>query len=222
MKINSEEINGYYKVVNDKIDTYLETWKVSPKNLKKYLKGKKLKSFVENMKLSNIPNIEIIVNDVLEDRVNMDSEMVKKFESFNFEEPEDISMNGYIWNGIGKGNIDHEKILADYFDTSLSSINVIDTNTHKFEFEGTECLVFSEKEVETLKENLKILNIDMLNKKKISLGMGETIEVSKIVDDQKLEVIVDNYIDSNFTNILIDSLELESVDKYNKNIIGFL
>jgi len=55
---NSEEVNKYYKLINEYIDIYLDNWKISPKKLKRYLSSERISNFLEKKGLKEIKNIE--------------------------------------------------------------------------------------------------------------------------------------------------------------------
>ena len=118
---NSEDANKYYRVVNEYIDDYLDNWKINPVNLKKYLNKERLSRFIERKGLKEISNIDIIINDVIDDRISIEKDKVMKFESYLISESSEFKIEEIskcVQVGIGKSNISHEKKLADFFDVS--------------------------------------------------------------------------------------------------------
>ena len=130
---NSEDANKYYQLVNQYIDEYTDTHKIRPVNLGRYLKNSdKLKNFLERKGLKDVQNINRVISDVVEDRIAMEKDLVKTFESFKMFESEEfkiLNLRQCLYKGIDKSNIHHEKILADYFDVSLSHVDIIDSDT---------------------------------------------------------------------------------------------
>ena len=122
IEINKDNINTYYKQLNDAVDNYLDGWKVKPSNLKKFLKPKSkgLKRFIENNKLTNVKGIERIIKDVVEDRHSMEVDGVLTYESFNkINESSRIIVSLYedILSVVEKPKvpIKYEKVIADKY-----------------------------------------------------------------------------------------------------------
>ena len=85
-----------------------------------------MNSFLERSGLKDVQGIKRVVSDVLEHRRNMelDLDKVMKFESFN-------SLNESVLN-LKDSTVEHEKVLADYYKTSLSHVDPIDKNLHLY------------------------------------------------------------------------------------------
>jgi hypothetical protein len=138
MSIKSrEDANKYYQLVNELIDEYMDRGKIRPSNLKRYLQpgGERFKKFLTRNKLNEITGIERILSDVIEDRANMESDGVLTFESFKFFESDVFktsSLKQCFYKGLEKADIEMEKALADFFDTNLGSIDVVDSDKHVF------------------------------------------------------------------------------------------
>lgn len=122
---NSEEANHYYKLINDSIDEYINTWKIKPSNLSKYLKTSKFEKFLDKRGLSDVEGINRILTDVIEDRSHMESDGIMKFESFLKESKENIFSNL-------SPSFKHEKALADFYNTSLGHIKLINGDEHTY------------------------------------------------------------------------------------------
>ena len=215
---NSEEITKIYRSVGEKIDDYTDKWKIRPENLERYLSGKRLKKFIQIEGLENINGIEIIINDIIQDRISMNKDLVKKFENFNFDNSIDGGYN--FWNGVGRSSIDHEKILADFYDVSLSEVDVIDTNTHRFKVNGEEVLVFTESELDIILENLKMEKIDNITNKEIEIFKDVKVTLSDLIDNEKLSIKIDEIVTEGLYEMIKKELSLEKVQKVNGGLIG--
>jgi hypothetical protein len=198
---NKEDLNKYYNLVNSFIDDYVDTWKIRPSRLSKYLlNNKRLQKFLEKNGLTNLKKIDMVIKDVIDDRVAMEKDNVLKWESFMFKENLQHSDINVLLNGLSGSNIEHEKILANFYDTSLGHINILDKNSNKFKidtFSGDiECVIYTQSEIDIITENIK-----ESIKKEIESGLfikvfGDIeIEVKEIIDDSKLESNLDYLID---------------------------
>lgn len=195
---NSEDANKYYNVVNQYIDEYVDKWKIKPTNLKNYLLGNKSKliNFLERRGLKDVNNIDRVVLDIVEDRVSMHSDSVMTFENFKFFESEEfkvLHLKDCLYKGIEKATINHEKVLADYFDVSLSQISAISPEKHTFLIHDIDSpiVIYSEDELTVIKENIieysyqqmfkKIISLD-LSTSKFELKMGDFISENQFKD----------------------------------------
>jgi hypothetical protein len=228
---NSEDANKYYQIVNQYIDEYTDNHKIRPVNLGKYLKNNdKLKNFLERKGLKDIKNINQVINDVISDRIAMDKDSIKTFESFKFFESEEfkiLNLRQCLYKGIDKSNIHHEKILADYFDVSLSHIDIIDSDKHIFKIDtknDTKCVIWTSNEIEIIRENIKEYCFEQVFNKKVKLeGIGVDIDVNikDFIDEEKFA----NHINSVLTidkvrEIIKKLLIYDKVDFPNDNFIG--
>ena len=199
MITNSEEANKYYQLVNQYIDDYTEKWKVRPSNLSKYLlKNNKLIKFLERNGLTDIKNVDRVIKDILDDRIALEKDLVMKFENFKFFESADftiLDVKRCLYRGIHSPTIDHEKILADYFDVSLSHINIVNADNHLFRIESNtsdiECIVYTESEVEIIQENLKEYCLNQVFNKKVKLdgiGVDLNVNIKDFIDTKKFMI----------------------------------
>ncbi len=222
---NSEEANKYYKLINEYIDDYLENWKISPKNLKKYLNSNRISNFLEKKGLKEIKNINKVIDDIIQDRISIENDQVMKFESFEIFENSEFSNSNIsqcLHRGINKANIDHEKIIADHYDVSLSQIDIVDSNLHKFKIENEEFFIYKEDEIEIIKENLKEwINKKIMNEKvSISVENKEIkLQLSSIIDEDKLKTLISNEI-KNVKWIISSILKCQKFDQNAKYFIG--
>jgi len=216
---NSEDITKVYISIGNKIDNYIKNWGVDPKNLKSYLSGNRLKRFLESEGLGDLSGAERIVNDIIEDRISLEREMVKTFESFNLEVEETTNK---FWVGVGKANLEHEKILADYFDISLSEIDIVDTNTHKFSASGKEVVVFTKGDLEKISENLKMGKISQINKQEIGIFTDINIKLSEVLDPKKLDSVIDDLVSSGLHEMIKQEMELTKIEKFGNSLVGMI
>jgi len=188
---NSDDVNKYYQLINQYIDEYVENWKIKPNNLKNYLLGNKsnLLKFLERRGLNDVNNINIVLSDVIQDRVSMYNDSVMTFESFKLLESDEfkiLDLRSNIFKGIQKATIEHEKILADFFDASLSEIDVVNSDQHLFSFAENNVYVFSKDEITILKTNILEHIYQKIKDQKI------VIEINSL----KIEVSSDVYLKS--------------------------
>ena len=208
---NSEDANKYYQLVNEFIDDYIDNHKIRPSKLGKYLRNSdKLKNFLERKGLSSIKNINRVINDVLDDRESMEKDGVLTFENFKFFESDEfkiISIRDCIWKGIEQSSILHEKMIANEFGVSLSSINVIDSEKHIFQVEDIqndfEVIVFTEVEIQIIRENIKEYIFNKVSNKKVEIEEIPNLDINfllnKFIDKDKLESDIDEKITISLT-----------------------
>lgn len=223
---NSEDVNKYYKLINEYIDDYLSNWKINPKKLKKYLNTNRINNFLEKKGLNGIKNINRVIDDIVQDRIHFEDEKVMKFENYIFEsiENDSIDIGQCLHRGINKSNIDHEKIIADHYDVSLSEIDVLDSNTHKFKIENDEFIIYKEDEIEIIKENLKEWAIKNILEREIIVDIGGKeikLLMSKLVSDKSVEDAISNEI-KEVKWIIGNILKCKEVNNNGKYFLGIL
>jgi hypothetical protein len=233
MSINSrEDANKYYQVVNKLVDEYIDKWKIKPTNLKRYLKNgsDKFEKFIERNGLKDINGIKQVINDVIEDRVHMETDGVLTFENFKVFESDDFKITSIIqclYKGIGKTDIKTEKFLADHFDANLSQIDIIDTDKHMFKISNWEnedllVIVYNKDEFVIIKENIKEYLYDELLKQQIDLIVGVSLKLNTVIDKDKFDTDMESKLtDDLITDLINDSLEMnytkfefEKTDEY--------
>ena len=220
MSINSrEDANKYYQVVNKLVDEYIDKWKIKPTNLKRYLKNgsDKFEKFIDRNGLKDINGIKQVINDVIEDRVHMESDGVLTFERFKVFESDDFKITSIIqclYKGIGKTDIKAEKFLADHFDANLSQIDIVDTDKHMFKISNWEnedllVIVYNKDEFDIIKENIKEHLYDELLKQQIDLIVGVSLKLNTIIDKDKFNTDIESKLTDNLiTDLINDSLEM--------------
>lgn len=226
---NSEDANKYYQLVNQYIDEYTNTHKIDPSQLSRYFKNpQKLSKFIERKGLKDVKNINRVISDVIEDRISIEKDTIKKFESFKIFESDEfkfLNLRQCFYKGISNSDVDHEKILADYFDTSLGHINIIDSKKHAFDVESeNECIIYNVEEIGIIKENMKEFFFNEVFNKEIkisSFGIELSFNIKNFINDDKFH----NYVDSlltldkivEYTKVLFSC---DSVNIFNGNLIG--
>jgi hypothetical protein len=224
IEINKDNINTYYKQVNDAVDNYLDGWKVKPSNLKKFLKPKSkgLKRFIENNKLTNVKGIERIIKDVVEDRHSMEVDGVLTYENFNkINESSRIIVSLYedILSVVEKPKvpIKYEKVIADKYNVSLGHVDEFDLNKHQYTVDvhgdRFDVFILSEEDLSPIRQ--RIIEIIQREQSEVNLLIGSSdteLTISELLDLNKLE----NKITKEKTlNILDDLLvDREDYDSY--------
>lgn len=218
MSISSrEDANKYYQVVNKLVDDYMDKWKIRPTNLKRYLKAgsDKFEKFIERNGLKDINGIKQVINDVIDDRVHMETDGVLTFESFKVFESNDFKITSLLqclYKGVGKTDIKAEKFLADHFDTNLSQIDIVDSDKHLFKVTNWEnddllAIVYNKDEMDIIKSNIVEYLTDELLKEEVDL-LGLTIKLESLVDKSKAESYIESKLDNErITDLVNNSLE---------------
>ena len=188
---NREDANEYYQIINGLVDDYIVTHKIRPSNLKKYLKpgGEGFNKFIDRNGLKDIKNSDLILRDILDDREHMEKDGILTFESFKFFESEEFkieSLSKCLYKGIEKADNKMEKILADYFDSSLGQIDIVDAGKHIFKVDNWKkddvyVIIYSDEEIDVIINNIIEYLYLELSKKKIELTKTISIELSDLI-----------------------------------------
>jgi hypothetical protein len=192
-----EDANKYYHLVNELVDEYIDKWKIKPSNLGKYLSpgSSRFQKFLQRNKLSEVSGTDVILKDVIQDRVNMEKDGVLTFESFKFFESDEfklLSLSDCLTKGMDKADIELEKVLADHFDTNLGHIDIKNPESHLFvidegwESGKLEVVIYSESDVELIGENILDFVYNELSKKKISITPGFEVSLSGVFSKEQL------------------------------------
>lgn len=209
---NREEANKYYKLVNNAINDFMGETKARPSEVHKYLTKNGVK-FLKKLELSDVEGIDSVLNDVLLHRRHMEDDKVITFESFS--KLNESSIN------VGSPSVEHEKILADVFNTSLGHIDVLDPQLHLFKIsdfgKDVYAIIFNESEIGKVKEDLKVKIGSEISSKvmQISDVEGITIDpikfwISDILDETKLFESINSKISSEMVFNFIKSSLFES------------
>jgi hypothetical protein len=190
---NREDANKYYQQLNELIDDYMDKWKIRPSNLKRYLQpgSERFVKFLHRNKLKEVNGIDRVLSDVIEDRVNMESDGILTFENFKYFESNEFktsSLKECLYKSIEKADINLEKTLADVFDTNLGSIDVIDSDKHIFKINNwnssdVNVLIYSKEDLDIIKNNMIDFMFEELKTKKILLGGIVELSLSSITGD---------------------------------------
>jgi hypothetical protein len=225
---NREEANKYYQLINGLVDEYVESHKIRPSKLRTYFKpnGDRFQKFLKKNGLDSVIGANQVLNDVIDDRVSEELDGVVTFESFKYFESDEFkvkSMRECLYKAIDKSTLEQEKILADYFDTNLSSIDIVDSHKHHFKVQDWEgdkkhVVIYSKEEFDVIRENLLDYFYEELSEKKIEVGKFE-LELSNLIDKktfyEKLETKLNNSATTDIvTECLGDEWEFEGVESY--------
>lgn len=204
-----EELNTYFKKINELIDVYIDKHKIRPSKLSKYLSGDRFKTFLERNGLHNVPKIDLVLNQIIKDREYMEKDNVMTFENFNiFESFVWMTPTDVLYKGIEKSNIEYEKVLADYYDTSVGHVEIVNDLEHIYTIDSLsqhdiKVLIYSSEDIKVIKENVSEYILQELNKSKINV-LGQDIEISSFIDKDK-------YIQ--YINTLLEEREDEVLNK---------
>lgn len=192
---NREDANRYYQQINLLVDDYIDKWKIRPKNLKSYLKpgSDRFNRFLKRNNLENVSGASVVLNDIINDRVSMESDGVVTFESFNYFESVDFKMSSLrecLYKGVEKSTLSQEKILADYFDLNLGDIEVVDSDKHTFKISDWEnddwnVVIYSKEEIDLIKTNILSFLYGEFSDKEIEVLPNIKINLKNIVTEDK-------------------------------------
>jgi len=221
---STEDANKYYQVVNQYVDEYVEKWKIKPNNLKNYLLGNKsrLVNFLERKGLKEVTNINQVISDIVDDRIAIFNDDILKFENFKFFESEEfkiLNLKQCLYKGVGSATIDHEKILADQFDCSLSEIDITSSEKHEFTLINNsnsqrDIVIYKSEEISIIKENLKDYIFNQTYKKSIELDFGDTnidlkIDIKDFINESDFKNKIDILLNDNIKKIISSILDMK-------------
>jgi hypothetical protein len=198
---NTEEANFYYQKVNELVDKYIKEHKIRPSELNRYL-SKNMQSFLENSGIGDVEGINRIVMDVISHRNHMELDGVLTFESFR-------DLNESIVS-IGGATVDHEKKLADFYNTSMGHIELVDDGLHLYKVndfnEKIVAVIFSEKELDSVYSNIeskiiqenKSRTLSISDIDNISLDQSVRINLGDIISEDKLKSILKEKLNKDF------------------------
>lgn len=226
---SSEEANKYYQLVNQYIDEYIDQWKIKPTNLKNYLLGNKsrLVKFLERKGLKDIGNINQVLLDVVEDRVAMFNDGVLTFENFQIFESDEfkiVNLRQCLYKGVNNATIEHEKVLADEFDVSLSEIDIVSAEKHQFKIEDKNVVIYTDEEISIIKENLKDYILNQTFDKSITLELGSSnldlkINVKEFINNDKFLNHIDDLLNTKKVIEIISTILSMKVKQHSGNYL---
>jgi len=129
----------------------------------------------------------------------MEDDKIITFESFS--KLNESSIN------VGSPSVEHEKILADVFNTSLGHIDVLDPQLHLFKIsdfgKDVYAIIFNESEINKIKESLKIGIKSEVSSKMVQITDVDGVSIdpikfwlSDILDDSKVVEVINSKISS--------------------------
>ena len=215
---NREDVNKYYKIVNEIIDKFIDNTNARPKEVYVYI-NKNMRKFLDNNKLSEVVGIERVVSDVIEHRKSLQDDKILTFEGFStvLEDISDLKSN----------IVRKEKILSDFFHISSGHIDTInqDLNVYKVKDFGEEYLVtcLSENDFYQIRTKLK----NMLTEKIISHPIRFNSLIENYIGVYKNTTLKDLVNDTKLDSFLEENINFDSCIKYlefffnNSNISDF-
>jgi hypothetical protein len=217
MSIKSrEDVNKYYQIINELIDEYTEKNKIRPSKLKGYLKpgSEKFTNFLKRNNLDTVDGSSRILQDVIEDRYHMEKDGVFTFESFKVFESSEFkihSLKECLYRGIDKATIKYEKKIADYFDSNLGDIDIVDSDKHQFKVndwngEGVMVIIYSEEDIDIIKENICDHLLDELRNKEVELTNNLSLKLEDLIDKGTYYQKMKEKLSDNFCIKLIEEL----------------
>ncbi len=231
---NRKQLNDFFKKVNEEVDKYIIEHHIKPSRLSKYIiSNGGIDKFVEEIGLSDIEDINKVVEQVLKSRLHMEKDGIMKFESFrineNIDTTNDVLINeSILLKSIGDSTIEHEKIVADYFDTSLGHVEESNISKHLYVVDASDgkynAYVFTDVDMDTILENIEEFvynNIPL--EVEIKLTENKSIKVPTTftnIDSKVREVSIDLLLEDLFIGFKVERLTL-SGDDYSEAIMIF-
>lgn len=239
-KINGRlEANELYKKVRECIDKYRKDYKVESSEIKQYVINN-LDRFINKFGLSDIDGVKQIIIDVVDHKNNMSKDKMKKkiikemmsnrvIKFSNFKRINESFMD------VTKSGIEHEKALADYFNTSLGHVEEVDAENHIYSVtdfgKNQMVVIFSKEELEKMKEKVvadlvleisdKNLIVEDVNG--LKFGSEFSIQIGNIMEKSKLENFCEKQIDEKkIVSLVASHLSSEIVFMYNFKNVEYL
>ena len=233
------EANEIYSKVKSAVNKYITDFKVEANEIRDYVINN-MDRFINKYGLSGIDNVKQIIVDVVDHKTHITKDKKKKKLISEMLSDKIIKFGHYkqiieSFIEIGKSNVEHEKVLADYFNTSLGHIEEIDMENHIYsvvDFGKSQMVViFSKEEIEKIRE--KVVNdlvIEISDKNLIiedvdglKFDSEFSIQIGSIMDKAKLENFCDKQVDEKKVISLIGShLSNEVVFMYNFKKVEYL
>ena len=170
---NRDEANTYYKTVSKAVNDFASETKSKPSEMYKYLSNNK-KTFLKRLELDDVVGIENVLNDVLSHKKHLEDDQIINFESFS-----QMFENTIV---LKSPNVEYEKVLADFFNTSLGHIDLVDSQNHIFKINdfGKEVysVIIDDSEMSDIEKSMiKSISEDIVSKV-ISISECNTIPFS--------------------------------------------
>lgn len=199
---SSDDANKYYSLVDSHIESYVNNYYskfgVEARKIEEHLlKNKSLmQEFLRVRGLSDISGIGRVVQDVLEDRIAFHKDSVLTFESFSLFESVDLdikSLKECLYLGISEVTVEHEKLLADLFDCSLSHVECVSPERRIFRVDSEDLegvVVFLERELEIIHSNMVNYFVSEVLRNSINCQGLDFGVFSDFVDESKVLSVI--------------------------------
>lgn len=188
---NREQANQYYDIVNKMVDEYMDGEKIRPSMLKYYLKkdGDMFNYLLKVNNLSEVVGIDRVLSDVIDDREGMEIDGIMKFENFKILESEEFKISNIrqcLYKSINNAGSDAEKVIADYYDTNLGSVEIDSPEAHVFSVSGwhndkIRVIVYNNDELDVFNSNLIEYLYNEICSKEIELVLGIKLVLSDFI-----------------------------------------
>lgn len=196
---NREEANTYYKIVNDAINKFSNETESTPSEIHRYL-SRNGKSFLKRLEINDVEGIDSVLNDVLLHRKNLEEDNIMSFENFNTLYEKILTLKN--------PTVEYEKVLADYFNTSLGHIDLVDPSVHLYSINdfGNQIFVviIHESEVEYIRQQMS----DSIKSEIISKIV--TVSECKGVPIDPIKFWIDDFVESDLISASVNSKLTES------------
>ncbi len=210
---NSEELNKYYRIINELVDDYVEKHKIRPSKLVSYLKpgSERFKKFLIKNQLESVNGSDIILRDVLVDRSGMEEDGVYTFERYKYFESDEFKITDIkncLYKGIEKADIKYEKGIADYFDINLGDIDILDSEKHVFKIsdwqnDSWSVVVYSEDDIEIIKKNLVEHVIEEINSQTVSINGIIDISLDRLINESEaIDKLTQKFTESKINEVI--------------------
>lgn len=194
IKINIDNIDEYYELVNKHIDEYFNH-NIDPKALKRYLKRDSIgiDKFIKKSNLEEVQNIEKVIEDVINDRI-----AVKEMEILTFE---NFSTDKFNIRFDIKDEILH--IISDLYKVSLGHLK-IDRNNIKLTGIGKdkEIYIFNREHLDIIYNQICDKLFEKISKESLSLDILDiNIPLKNKIDKDYFKANIFEQIKEDFTII---------------------
>jgi len=156
-KGDSKKLTQDFKKIKGLLSKYVKDSKIKPNELYRFLKTKKnLNNFIEKESLDDDSHTRRVIKDVIDNMLNKEKDIkestVIKFGKFTEK------LNESVLDTQSYDTYNYEKVLADYYNTSVKHVEVIDDKKHLFSIKDFDSLIkvvcLSSEEFETIKRNI--------------------------------------------------------------------
>ena len=133
-------------------------------------------------------------------------------------------MKECLYKGIDKSTIEHEKILADCFDTNLGDIDIIDADKHLFKIndwhgDNIKVIIYTEEDIKLIKNNMIDFLFLELTKKSIEIVDGIKVDLSDMIKSNMFEEQMSQLFEKD--NLLIKSISKTLEFRFKEEFKGY-